>query len=167
MKRLIILFLVVLLPWIAQANVIERVFPDRVTGVKNAILSLNGDWEFQFSPKDKWSTIKVPGEIAMQGFALEHDNPVCYKKQIVIPADYADKAVILRFDGVYSYARLWVNGEYVREHFGGFTRWEADITNNIKIGKKNEIKLEVTDKIDDISYGSGYAHHPIGGYCVM
>lgn len=33
----------------------------------------------------------------------------------------------------------------------------------IKIGKKNEIELEVTDRLDDISYASGYAHHPIGG----
>ena len=29
--------------------------------------------------------------------------------------------------------------------------------------KENEIRLEVTDRLDDISYASGYAHHPIGG----
>ena len=33
----------------------------------------------------------------------------------------------------------------------------------IRIGKKNEIRLEVTDRLNDISYASGYAHHPIGG----
>ena len=99
----------------------------------------------------------------MQGYAIEHDKPVLYKKQFVLPADYKGQRTILRFDGVYSYARLWVNGTYVREHFGGFSRWEADITSLVKPGKKNEIKLEVTDRLDDISYASGYAHHPIGG----
>ena len=78
----------------------------------------------------------------MQGYAIEHDKPVLYKKQFVLPADYKGQRTILRFDGVYSYARLWVNGTYVREHFGGFSRWEADITSLVKPGKKNEIKLE-------------------------
>ena len=139
------------------------IIPKTVAGVERHQMSLNGDWSFQFSPKSKWSPIQVPGEAAMQGYAIEHDKPVLYKKQFVLPADYKGQRTILRFDGVYSYARLWVNGTYVREHFGGFSRWEADITSLVKPGKKNEIKLEVTDRLDDISYASGYAHHPIGG----
>ena len=56
-----------------------------------------------------------------------------------------------------------VNGKFVREHHGGFTRWETDITSFVRIGKKNEIQLAVVDRLDEISYASGYAHHPIGG----
>ena len=55
------------------------------------------------------------------------------------------------------------NGREVREHSGGFTRWETDITPFVKAGAANEIQLEVTDRIDDPSYASGYAHHPVGG----
>ena len=99
----------------------------------------------------------------MQGFAIEHDKPFFYKKDFTIPADYAGKRLILRFDGVYSHARLSVNGKFVREHHGGFTRWETDITSFVRIGKKNEIQLAVVDRLDEISYASGYAHHPIGG----
>ena len=29
---------------------------------------------------------------------------------------------------LYSHAKLNVNGQYVREHHGGFTCWETDIT---------------------------------------
>lgn len=147
----------------AQTDVTERLAPTSVAGVKNETISLNGTWDFQFTPTDKWEKVIVPGELAMQGYAIEHDKPVTYRKTINIPSDFKGKTVILRFDGVYSYSRLWVNGKYVREHHGGFTRWENDITALIKPGKKNEIKLEVTDKLDDISYASGYAHHPIGG----
>jgi len=139
------------------------IVPESVAGVKQPFISLNGGWQFRFSPESKWTDIQVPGEAAMQGYAIEHDKPFRYKKSFTLPADYRGKTVILRFDGVYSHARLWVNGVYVREHFGGFTRWETDITSLAKPGKKNEIELEVTDRLDDISYESGYAHHPIGG----
>lgn len=143
----------------------EAFYPvmQEITEVKQPSVLLNGIWQFRYSPQSKWTTIQVPGEVAMQGYAIEHDKPFMYRKSFTVPADYAGKRTILRFDGVYSHARLSVNGTFVREHHGGFTRWETDITPFVKTGKKNEILLEVTDRIDDISYASGYAHHPVGG----
>lgn len=139
------------------------ILPSRLEGVRQPVMSLSGTWSFKYSPKSRWTTIQVPGEAAMQGFAIEHDKPFFYKKTFTIPADYAGKQIILRFDGVYSHAKLSVNGKFVREHHGGFTRWETDITSLVRVGKKNEIQLEVEDRLDEISYASGYAHHPIGG----
>ena len=134
-----------------------------LAGVETPAVLLSGTWQFQYSPDSKWDKIQVPGEPAMQGYAIEHDKPFTYRKSFTVPADYAGKHTILRFDGVYSHARLFVNGTFVREHHGGFTRWETDVTPFVRPGKKNEIRLEVTDRLDDISYASGYAHHPIGG----
>jgi len=132
-------------------------------GVEKPARPLSGTWQFRYSPDSKWDKIQVPGEPAMQGYAIEHDKPFTYRKSFTVPADYAGKHTILRFDGVYSYARLFVNDTFVREHHGGFTRWDTDVTPFVRPGKKNEIRLEVTDRLDDISYASGYAHHPIGG----
>lgn len=137
--------------------------PSEVAGVDNPTLLLSGTWQFCYAPKDKWNNVQVPGELAMQGYAIQHDTPYLYRKSFTLPADYKGKRTILRFDGVYSHARLSVNGTFIREHHGGFTRWETDITDHVRPGKKNEIQLEVTDRIDDISYASGYGHHPIGG----
>ncbi|MCE5227239.1 MAG: beta-galactosidase, partial [Porphyromonadaceae bacterium] len=175
-KRLIILqcLLCFAISFASKAASKQPPLPGAVAGVHNYRLLLNGTWQFDpqpqksmekssYKPKGGWSTIVVPGECAMQGFAIEHDKPVLYRKSFSIPADFAGKQVILRFDGVYSYARLFVNGTFIREHHGGFTRWESDVTTYLKPGKNNEIKLEVTDRKDDISYASGYAHHPIGG----
>lgn len=134
-----------------------------LAGVETPAVLLSGTWQFQYSPDSKWDKIQVPSEPAMQGYAIEHDKPFTYRKSFTVPADYAGKHTILRFDGVYSHARLFVNGTFVREHHGGFTRWETDVTPFVRPGKKNEIRLEVTDRLDDISYASGYAHHPIGG----
>ena len=137
--------------------------PVCLDGVSQPTFLLNGIWNFKYSKESRWTTVQVPGELAMQGVAIEHDKPFFYRKDFTIPSDYAGKRIILRFDGVYSHVKLSVNGKFIREHHGGFTRWETDITSFVRIGKKNRIELEVVDRLDEISYASGYAHHPIGG----
>lgn len=148
-----------------MADTFERsyILPERQEGVKQNYISLNGTWQFRYSPQSEWTAIQVPGEAVMQGYAIEHDKPFLYKKTFDIPKDYQGRRIILRFDGVYSLAHLLVNGKSVRTHQGGFTRWETDITNFVRPGETNTIVLEVIDPKDDISFGSGYAHHPIGG----
>ena len=50
-----------------------------------------------------------------------------------------------------------------KDHSGGFTRWQCDITPFVKPGESAVLTVEVVDKKDDISYGSGYTLHLIGG----
>lgn len=160
-NKLTILFLLLHVYMLHAINVYT--LPENVNGIKNPITSLNGTWQFQFSPQDKWENVTVPGELSMQGYAIKHNQIYKYQKEISIPKDFQGKVVILRFDGVYSYAKLWINDKFISEHYGGFTRWENDITSHILFNQKNKITLEISDLKDDISYGSGYAHHPIGG----
>jgi beta-galactosidase len=144
-----------------------------VQGVQEPVISLNGDWKFSMEPSGRfwrtdidfsqWSDIQVPGECQMQGFAIRHDQPYVYKREFEVPADFAGKQVFLVFYGVYSYARVWVNGEFIREHYGGFTKWDCDITGHVFPGSTSILTVEIVDRIDDISYGSGYAKHQIGG----
>lgn len=139
------------------------VIPEQVAGVEKHVIDLNGVWDFKLSSQSRWNRIRVPGEAAMQGFAPAHDQAVFYRRGFRVPTDFAGNKLILRFDGVYSHAKLRVNGRFVREHKGGFTRWETDVTSFLSPGKKNVVELEVIDPLDDISYASGYAHHPICG----
>ncbi|MFZ2052718.1 MAG: glycoside hydrolase family 2 TIM barrel-domain containing protein [Candidatus Aminicenantales bacterium] len=147
---------------------------DEVAGVKSPVVSLNGTWKFTLTPPEEfwsedvdpagWADIKVPGECLMQGFRIRHNVGYAYKRRVDIPADFAGRRIILRFDGVYSYARVWVNGQFIRDHHGGFTSWDCDITDSVEPGKTAGLTVEVTDRDDEISYGSGYAHHLIGGF---
>lgn len=150
----------------SQANEIagrNYQIPVNLYGVKKPVLSLNGTWDFHYSAESPWTTIQVPGEAAMQGYAIRHNQWFTYRRQVNIPADWQGKRVILRFDGVYSHAKLRINNSFIREHHGGFTRWETDITSFVKPGTAFSLELDIEDRIDDISYASGYAHHPIGG----
>lgn len=135
--------------------------PAATKGVSNAVTSLSGNWQINDGLHE--TTIAVPGEPAMQGIRIEHNKPFTCRRNITIPKEAANKAVFLRFNGVFSYARVWVDGHFLREHYGGFTAWECDITPYATAGKTVQLTVEVTDRTDDISFASGYAHHPIGG----
>lgn len=145
--------------------------PFQTAGVKHSLISLNGEWEFcKETNQDNWNReeltwdkITVPGEPAMQGHPVQHERWYAYRKVIDIPGDYSGKTVMLRFNGVYSYAKVWINGNYIREHHGGFTAWECDITPYVRKGEKATMIVAFSDRKDDISYASGYAKHPIGG----
>lgn len=147
--------------------------PTRVEGIDSAVKSLDGEWEINLTPSatsisDKttsanWNKIMVPGEAMMQGFKIKHDTAFVYRKKIKITENTKGKRHTVRFNGVFNHAKVYFNGNLVREHFGGFTAWDADITKFIKPGQDNWLHVEVTDRADDISYASGYAHHTIGG----
>ncbi|TQO39747.1 glycosyl hydrolase family 2 [Arenibacter algicola] len=169
-KSILIVSFLLTLQWSCKPEMVSDLF---VRSVSEPVINLNGTWKINTSPKEKfwltnsqdssWKDIQVPGEVMMQGFSIKNDFPFAYKKEINIPSDYADKNILLQFNGVYSYARVWVNGEFIRDHHGGFTIWTCDITNYVKPGNKAEITVEVTDRADEISYASGYAKHQIGG----
>ena len=170
MKRSIITFLFLILFIYCKQKDIQTYF---IEGVSNPIINLNGTWKINTHPPDdfwkltilnnEWKDIQVPGECMMQGFPIKHDQPFVYKKNIEIPNDFNDKNIILQFDGIYSYARVWINGNFIRDHSGGFTRWECDITPYAIPGKTAILTVEVTDRANEISYASGYAKHQIGG----
>jgi beta-galactosidase/beta-glucuronidase len=147
----------------AMAQQTAYQLPAKVTGLKAPVQSLNGQWNFKFDRSSAWENIQVPGEAVMQGYGIQHDKSFFYSRKFLVPSPYKGKKTIIRFDGVYSFAKLSINGKAVTGHHGGFTRWEVDITPYVIFGKQNEIELEVQDQLDDISYASGYAHHPIGG----
>lgn len=163
MKKTMISCLLLCVPWMAGAQVCQYLLPERVTELKKPVYSLNEGWEFRFSDQDSWEPVQVPGELCMQGYGIRYDSLYTYRRELYIPENFAGKTVMLRFNGVYSYARLFLDDRLIAEHRGGFTRWERDITSYVQPGKKHRLRMEVSDELQDISYASGYAHHPIGG----
>ena len=120
----------------------------------------------------------VPGELEMQGFELKNNTEYYYRTTVHIPKDFAGCRCMLRFDGVYSNARVWVNNRYVRSHQGGFTTWYCDITEYAVPGGEVRLVVGIADlegdepglyngnrrrPLRDPSFASNYAHHNIGG----
>ncbi len=147
--------------------------PSAVAGVKLPVMSLAGEWRVNMDPPaefwksaldtSSWTKMTIPNEFATQGLSVIPNREYPCRRTIRIPADFANQRIFLRFNGVYSYARVWVNGSYVRDHFGGFTAWDCEITDHVKPGEDADLVVGVTDRSDDISQASYYAKHLIAG----
>ena len=148
-------------------------WPKVVRGVKAPVISLDGAWKFSMTPGEEpfrnevdftgWSDAQVPGELALQGFDIEADKPCGYKRRFTVPDDYRGNAVFLRFEGVQSHARVWVNGEAVGRHGAPATIWDCDITRTVVPGAEAVLTVLIEDREDDPAILSRYARHQTGG----
>ena len=114
--------------------------PEKVTGINKLTYNLNGKWLFNPAHKkefwklgatNEWKEIEVPGEWVMQGFNVEPNTRAGYFRNFNIPIDWKSKEIILRCDAIYSDAIIWINGEKLGSHLGGFTAFEFNITHLI------------------------------------
>ena len=144
---------------------------DRLDGVKNPDISLNGEWHFQLPAREGFwkeqaepvgrKTMPVPGDVFREGHLIKEDEPFAYKRKVVIPKDSAGHQIRLRFEGAYEYARVWVNGIYITDHQGGWTPWECDITASVIPGEEAWLAVELTDLSKDIAF-NGKRQRAIG-----
>lgn len=157
----------------AQGISIPRLSPLPVQSTENKI-PLSGNWLFNPSPAtlfweaepgNNWKTIEVPGEWVMQGFEVEKGKAAAYVRTFTIPANWKEKRVKLRCNGIYSEAQIYINGQKAGSHLGGFTAFELDVTSLVRYGEQNRIAIAVTSETiaDSTSNASRYAVHPLGG----
>ena len=106
-------------------------------------LSLDGTWAFalgscvedQFDPAKPLpdaQPIAVPASYNDQNdqtTALRrHYGWAWYQRKVTLPAFCAGQRVVLRFGSVTHTANVWLNGQLIAQHKGGFTPFEADVT---------------------------------------
>ena len=138
-------------------------------------ISLNGNWLFALAKTqeeashlekfyNKSFNIKVfkptpvPSNWAIQGFeepiyrGFEGDKASegFYLHDFKVPADWKEKNTILHFGGVWSSAEVWLNGNLLGTHHGGYTSFSFDITDKILPGEFNRLAVRVRQV--DIDY---------------
>lgn len=148
--------------------------PYSVPGVYDPVLSLNGTWQFNPSPKagfqnreaeaGEWHPVVVPGQWSMQGFKVDSAGFGGYMTTFTLPADWKGKQVKLRFDGVSSECTVWLNGQEIGTHMGGMTAFELDATPALRVGT-NRLALKVRSEslADMLGSLTQYAAHQLGG----
>lgn len=148
--------------------------PYSVPGVYDPVLSLNGTWQFNPSPKagfqnreaeaGEWHPVVVPGQWSMQGFKIDSAGFGGYMTTFTLPADWIGKQVKLRFDGVSSECTVWLNGQEIGTHMGGMTAFELDATPALRVGM-NRLALKVRSEslADMLGSLTQYAAHQLGG----
>ncbi len=66
-----------------------------------------------------------------------------YAHTISVPPEWAGKRVFVRFEAASQVARVYINGQMLGEHRGAFTAFCYELTQFLKMGKDNELRLEV------------------------
>ncbi len=66
-----------------------------------------------------------------------------YRDEFTLPADFANKDLILNFDGINWKADIYFNGEYVGHIDGAFIRGHFDVTKLAKAGQSNSLAVYI------------------------
>ena len=105
--------------------------------------SLSGTWHFRMNGDEHWQLIDVPGCWEALGLPKNRPGPTWYRREIVIPPEWAGKRLWLRFDGVSYACRVLVNGQEVGEHIGLWDGFRLEITGAVQPGETAELLVEV------------------------
>ena len=80
-----------------------------------------------------------------------------YRKTFTLPESYVGKRLVINFDGVYSDAFVYVNGEQVGENHYGYTSFAIDITEQIICdgSTENVVAVKAVNNIPSSRWYSG------------
>jgi hypothetical protein len=168
MIRAVVCALVVFaLPMSADADVPrpEHPTPD---AVRPHWASLNGAWQFRLDPNDQgqkagWEksngdgfdqTIIVPFPWESELSRIhrpDYHGIAWYRRAVTLPESFPKgQRIWLHFGAVDWRADVWVNGRHVAKHEGGYTPFQADITDAVKLteGKPSVVTVRVFDPTD-------------------
>ncbi|NGO71664.1 glycoside hydrolase family 2 [Streptomyces sp. SB3404] len=127
--------------------------------------NLNGTWQFAAARKGEappvgagrrlGERILVPYPVESRLSGIErHEERMWYKRHFTVPADWkvrpdgSGKRLRLHFDAVDWRATVYVNGQRVAAHKGGYDRFTADVTDALRPGHRQELVVGVHDPTD-------------------
>lgn len=107
-----------------------------------------------------WDRVSVPSNWEMAGYSLPTYDAVdrtagLYRRWVAIPAAFAGKRVLWRFDGVLDGAEIYVNGKRVGYHESGYTAFDVDITGALRPGKANLFAVRVSKSTPSVDCDTG------------
>ncbi|MDF1488101.1 DUF2804 family protein [Tessaracoccus caeni] len=148
--------------WGERLNV-DAVLPEypRPQLVRDSYLNLNGIWDHAFTDADaprpsEWDgpiVIPFSPEAALSGVnrTLQPDEALWYRAFFHLPDDFIRNRVLLHFGAVDQDCEVWVNGEPVGGHSGGYLPFALDITDALWAAKRHGRTHELTVKVRDVT----------------
>lgn len=148
-------------------------FPEPEPKGKRGVVSLNKDWHTISAGENSnqyddckvnsdWNQVNIPHNWDdYYGYRqLVHGNKhgnAWYKKEFHLPKYDKDKRIFLNFEGVGTYATVFVNGHNMGRHLSGRTTFSVDVTDVIKMNTQNTIsvKAEHPSLITDMPWVCG------------
>lgn len=126
------------------------------------LIDLSGIWKFKLDDgtgfQNKWYEKKLENSLTMAVPASYNDQKesvdirdhygyVFYQHELSIPKILQGQRILLRFGAVTHYAKVYLNGELICEHKGGFLPFEVEIQDKIEFNT-NLLTVAVDNKVD-------------------
>ena len=126
--------------------------------VRSEWSGLNGMWDYAITSESEACPEEYDGQILVP-FAVESalsgvgrkvsdTDALWYMREFTVPRKWAGKRILLNFGAVDWKAEVFVDGQLVGEHTGGYAPFSFDITDALASGRRHELKIKVTDKTD-------------------
>ena len=170
----------ILTPWASQVDPLNPLpeYP-RPQLERATWQSLNGLWDYAIGPKEgekpaPEGKILVPFavESALSGVGrhITADDALWYSTSFSIPRKWKGQEIWLNFQAVDWSTEVWLNGQRVGSHTGGYTAFSFNITPYIIKGKQ-ELVVKVLDATDNneqprgkqVSDPDGIWYTPVSG----
>lgn len=142
-------------------------FPLEGTG--RQAYSLNPAWRFykgipEGHPYDRgyddsrWEAVSLPHGLEYlpveASGSMNYQGVAWYRKHVVIPDTLRGKKLFLHFEGIMGKSEVYVNGQLLKKHYGGYLPVIVDVSSSLNIGGDNVIAV-MTDNSDDPTYPVG------------
>lgn len=132
-------------------------------------IELGGDWNFAVDPIERgeqlgwakpdagwkgerphpaagWDAVTIPHDFLVDPrFAFTGTG--WYRRSIAVPANGGGRAWRLQFAQVSQRCRVWLNGEFVGAHEGGYTPFEFVVTSQVRPGRQNFLVVAVDNRV--------------------
>jgi beta-glucuronidase len=132
--------------------------PVPIVSAPQISIPLTEDWQFFVDPQDlgegegwfkpefddsDWLPVDIPHTWNVMEEFYEYEGLAWYRYALSLPEYIPGANYRLRFEGVFYIARLWLNGEFIGEHEGGYTPFEFDVSGLINPDTQNVIAIQV------------------------
>ncbi len=146
------------------------VYP-RPTLRRDSFFNLNGWWDFtvtgdgELQPEEYDRKIRVPycPESLLSGLdeVLSANGHLWYRRTFTLPKDFSKERVLLHVGAADQLTWVYVNGQLVGEHRGGYDPFVFDITDYL--AEQNTVVIQVTDQLHNAVYPYGKQKYRRGG----
>lgn len=129
--------------WEAQFNITHTVSTNELAVAEDTLKS-----EFQQLQLGEWEQVTVPHIPKVEDLVVLHQwQGICYyQKDIEYSSDWNNKKVLIEFEGAMQLADIWVNGNHVMQHAGGYDPFVIDLTDLLNKEENNEVLVRLDNR---------------------